>query len=100
MKNAHQINKTKQIILTGDLRENLKAKEIQRFYPKENLPCVLIHYHFKQCVSITFHYDLLSPEPRAAAVAGSSWKGLIIICASGPLFPARFSSFTPARPMF
>lgn len=43
MKNAHQITKTKQIIVTGDLRENLQAKEIKRFYPKENLPCVLIH---------------------------------------------------------
>lgn len=43
MKNAHQINKTKQIIVTGDLKENLKVKEIKRFYTKENLPCVLIH---------------------------------------------------------
>lgn len=42
-KNAHQINKTKQIIVTGDLKENLKAKEIKRFYPKENLPCILLH---------------------------------------------------------
>lgn len=33
MKNTHQINKTKQIIVTGDLRENLKAKEIKGFYP-------------------------------------------------------------------
>lgn len=40
---ALEINKTKQIIVTGDLRENLKAKEIKRFYPKKNLPCVLIH---------------------------------------------------------
>lgn len=43
MKNAPQINKTKRIIVTGDLRENLKAREIKGFYPKKNLPCVLIH---------------------------------------------------------
>ena len=43
MKTTHQISKTNQIIVTGDIRENLKAKEIKRFYPKENLPCVLIH---------------------------------------------------------